>query len=97
MAWENSSAERIPFLPRVQEDLTKAATGNATFVGGKIKWTKFEVMGETIVNIQRSQEQPYNFPDRTARGHEIDKLILETRVLEGDEVSMTSSEGRDHS
>lgn len=86
MAWDNSSAERIPFLPRVQEDLLKAAMGNSTFVGGYIKWSKFEVMGETIVGIQRSQEQPYNFPDRTARGHDINKLILETKVLEGDEV-----------
>ena len=88
MAWENSSAERVPFLPRIQEDLTKAAAGNSTFVGNRIKWSKFEVMGETIVGVQRSQEQPYNFPERTARGHDIAKLILETKVLEGDEVSV---------
>lgn len=86
MAWENSSGERIPFLPRIQEDLTKAASGNATFVGGKIKWSKFEVMGDTIISVQRSQEQPYAFPDRTARGQDIVKLVLETKVLEGDEV-----------
>ena len=88
MAWENSPAERIPFLPRIQEDLTKAATGNATFVGGRIKWSKFEVMGETIVGVQRSQERPYVFPERTARAHDIAKLILETMILEGDEVSI---------
>jgi len=88
MAWDNSSGERIPYLPRIQEDLMKAAMGNPTFVGGNIKWSKFELMGETTVGIQRSQEQPYNFPDRTARAHEIDKLILETKILEGDEVCM---------
>lgn len=86
MAWDNSSSERIPFLPRIQEDLTKAASANATFVGGKINWKKYEVMGETIVSVQRSQEQPYSFPDRTAKGSEISKVIIETRVLEGDEV-----------
>lgn len=88
MAWENSSAERIPFLPRIQEDLTKAAMANDTFVSRKkINWSKFEVMGETILSVQKSQEQPYNFPDRTTKGFEITKLVLETKVLEGDEVS----------
>lgn len=86
MAWENSSAERIPFLPRIQEDLTKAVSGNPTFVGANIKWSKFEVMGETIVNIQRSQEQAYTFPDRTQRSQDIARLILETKVLDGPEV-----------
>lgn len=87
MAWENSSGERIPYLPRVQEDLTKAAVGNPTFIGGGINWKKFEVMGETIVSIQRSQEQPYSFPERTARGQDIDRLILGTKIVEGNEVS----------
>lgn len=90
MAWDNSSSERIPFLPRLQEDLTKAASANATWIGNRINWAKFEVMGETIVSIQKSQDQPYNFPDRTARGQDISKLILETKVLDGDEVSMPS-------
>lgn len=88
MAWDNSSSERIPFLPRIQEDLTKAASANATWIGSRINWAKFEVMGETVLSIQKSQEQPYNFPERTARGQEISKLILETKVLEGDEVSI---------
>lgn len=88
MAWENSSAERIPFLPRIQEDLTKAAMANDTFISkNKINWSKFEVMGETILSVQKSQEQPYSFPDRTHKGFEITKLVLETKVLEGNEVS----------
>lgn len=90
MAWENSSGERIPFLPRVQEDLIKAATANPTFVGGQIKWSKFEVMGETLVGIQKSQDQSYVFPDRTARSLDIEKLILETKILESGEVSRSS-------
>lgn len=91
MAWENSASERIPFLPRIQEDLTKAATANATFIKNKINWSKFEVMGETIISVQKSQDQPYAFPDRTIKGSEITKLILETKVLEGDEVSSPHS------
>ena len=87
MAWDNSSAERIPFLPRIQEDLMKAASANATFVKGRINWNKFEVMGETIISVQRSQEQPYNFPERSVKIQETQKLILETKVLKGDEVS----------
>ncbi|KAK5940762.1 hypothetical protein PMZ80_007179 [Knufia obscura] len=85
MAWENSNAERIPLLPRIQEDLIKAATGNPTFVGGQIKWSKFEVMGESIIGVQRSQERPYVFQDRTARGYDIAKLILETKVVEDED------------
>lgn len=90
MAWENSSAERIPYLPRIQEDLTKAAQGNPTFVGASnnVNWRKFEIMGDTIVSIQRSQEKAYKFPDRSVRGREIEGLILETKILEG-EVSST--------
>lgn len=85
MAWENSSSERIPYLPRIQEDLTKAAQGNPTFTSsGNVNWKKFEIMGDTIVSIQRSQEKAYKFPDRTVRGHEIDGLILETKMLEGE-------------
>lgn len=84
MAWDNSSAERIPYLPRIQEDLTKAAQGNPTFIGGSknINWKKFEIMGDTIVSIQRSQEQPYSFSDRTVRGHDIDRLILDAKISE---------------
>lgn len=93
MAWDNSSAERIPYLPRIQEDLTKAAQGNPTYIGDSknINWKKFEIMGDTVVSIQRSQEQPYSFPDRTVRGHDIDRLILETKMLEGEVSSCTTA------
>jgi len=86
MAWDNSFAERIPFLPLVRQDLTRAETGNRTFVGpnkDRIHWKKFEIMGEVIFGIQKSQQQPYTFPPKN---DEISKLILETRVLEGSEV-----------
>jgi hypothetical protein len=35
LAWENSSGERIPYLPLHRRDLVSAAEGNATFVGDK--------------------------------------------------------------
>jgi hypothetical protein len=87
MAWDNSSSERIPFLPLVRQDLTMAASANQTFIGTNINWKKFEIMGEVIVGIQRSLETPYNFPTRSIRTDEIDKLLLETRILEESEDS----------
>lgn len=89
MAWENSFSERIPLLPRIQEDLTKAANANTTMIGENINWAKFEVLGETVVSIQQSQEQPYQFPGRTTRSREITKMLLETKILQGTEVSFS--------
>lgn len=87
MAWENSPAERIPFIPLVRQDLTRAEMGNQTFIGpekDKIHWKKYEIMGEVVLGIQRSQQLQYSFPQRN---EDVTKLILETRVLEGSEVS----------
>ncbi|KIW64979.1 hypothetical protein PV04_07273 [Phialophora macrospora] len=87
MAWDNSPGERIPFLPLVRQDLTMAATANQTFIGTNINWKKFEIMGDVIVGIQRSLENPYNFPPRSVRSDEITRLILETKILEESEDS----------
>ena len=79
LAWENSFAERIPYLPLVRRDLAAAENGNRTFLGpegDKINWKKFEIMGETIISIQKSQERPYNF----VRNEELTKLVLENKV-----------------
>ena len=94
LAWENSFNERIPFIPLLRQDLTLASNGMSTWIAGekqglgieerKINWRKFEVMGEVIVMIQNSQMSGYKFGPRD---EEIVKLILETRVLEGSEVS----------
>ncbi|CBX93412.1 hypothetical protein IAQ61_009105 [Plenodomus lingam] len=37
LAWENSSGERIPYIPLHRRDLVSAAEGNSTFVGDKRK------------------------------------------------------------
>lgn len=87
LAWENSSSERIPFLPLHRRDLVSAEEGNRTFVAGPghlINWKKFEVMGEVIVGIQKSQGTPY---PNMARNEDIQRLILEGRFCKDDDVS----------
>jgi hypothetical protein len=37
LAWDNSSAERIPYIPLLLRDLVSASDGNSTFVGDKKK------------------------------------------------------------
>lgn len=86
MAWDNSAHERIPFLPLVRQDLTMAASANPTFIGTNINWKKFEIMGEVIVGLQRSLEDPYTFAQRTSRTEETIKLVLETKIVEESEV-----------
>ena len=86
MAWENSFSERIPFLPVYRKDLFAAETGNRTFVGPRderINWKKFEIMGEVIISMQRSQDKPY----KLRRNEEVLKLVFETKISQGDEVS----------
>lgn len=89
MAWDNSFTERIPFLPLVRQDLTMAASANQTFIGSNINWRKFEIMGDVIVGIQKSLEQPYSFGQRTSRTEDITRLILETKIVEESEVRNT--------
>ena len=87
LAWENSFGERIPFIPLHRRDLVAAEDGNRTNVGAKgdrINWKKFEIMGEVIIGIQRSQEKSYTFGPRN---QEVSWLVLETKLLAGDEVS----------
>lgn len=90
LAWENTSSGRIPFIPLHRRDLVSAEEGNRTFIGeGKkrVNWKKFEVMGEVIVGIQKSQGTPYSELERRP---EAQALILEGRFMEDDEVSQES-------
>lgn len=84
LAWENTSSERIPFLPLHRRDLVSAEQGNKTFIGNRINWKKFEVMGEVIVGIQKSQGTPYAI---IARDEDIQRLVLESRITKDDDVS----------
>ncbi|CAG8239589.1 unnamed protein product [Penicillium salamii] len=84
LAWENSFSERIPFLPLHRRDLVSAEEGNKTFVGenkSRINWKKFEVMGEVVLGIQRSQKSPH---PQAQKFDDVERLILESK-LSGDE------------
>lgn len=84
LAWENSFSDRIPFLPLHRRDLVSAEEGNKTFVGenkSRINWKKFEVMGEVVLGIQRSQKSPH---PQAQKFDDVERLILDTK-LSGDE------------
>lgn len=84
LAWENSFSERIPFLPLHRRDLVSAEEGNKTFVGenkSRINWKKFEVMGEVVLGIQRSQKSAH---PQAMRYEDLERLILDSK-LSGDE------------
>ncbi|WPH03401.1 Hypothetical protein R9X50_00628100 [Acrodontium crateriforme] len=88
LAWENSSTERIPYLPLHCRDLVSAQDGNKTFIGdeseGKINWKKFEVMGDVILSIQRAQGTPYTGLGGSRGDPQIKELVLDVK-LEKDE------------
>lgn len=87
LAWENSFSERIPFLPLHRRDLVSAEEGNKTFVGenkSRINWKKFEVMGEVILGIQRSQKTPH---PQAQKFEDIERLILDSKLSGDEEVS----------
>jgi len=73
-------------LPLLRQDLTMAASANQTFIGENINWKKFEIMGDVVIGIQKSLEQPYKFLSRCQRSDEIVRLILETKLVEEPEV-----------
>lgn len=87
LAWANTTSERIPFLPLHRRDLLLAEEGNQTHSGGTnnlINWAKFNVMGDVILGIQRSQRTTYPaFP----RNEEIQRLLLEGAFSKDDDVS----------
>ncbi|CAL5872995.1 uncharacterized protein PFLUO_LOCUS7264 [Penicillium psychrofluorescens] len=89
LAWENSFTERIPFLPLHRRDLVSAEEGNKTFVGenrSRINWKKFEVMGEVVLGIQRSQKTPH---PQAHRYDDVERLILNSK-FSGDEEDLYS-------
>jgi hypothetical protein len=89
LAWANSSSERIPFLPLHRRDLVSAQEGNRTFVGengDRINWKKFEIMGDVIIGIQKSQAM--QFPE-IKRNKETERMVLEASFSKDDDVSIT--------
>ncbi|KAL2019110.1 hypothetical protein VTK56DRAFT_10061 [Thermocarpiscus australiensis] len=80
LAWENSPLPRIPFMPLHRRDLVSAEEGSRTFVGpngDRINWKKFEVLGEVLLPIMKSQGQPYPNLHRHEPSRE---LVLDCRM-----------------
>lgn len=87
LAWQNTSSDRIPFLPLHRRDLVSAEEGNRTFIGQKsdrINWKKFEIMGEMIIEIQRSQG---TVDTNISRNIDVQRLLLDSKFSEDDDVS----------
>lgn len=81
LAWENSPLPRIPYMALHRKDLTFAEEGNKTLVGpngDRINWKKFEILGEILLPIMKSQGAPY---PNLLRKHEVSRdLILDCRM-----------------
>lgn len=92
LAWTNTPTQRIPFLPLHLRDLVLAEQGNRTYVAGaegeRINWKKFEIMGEVIIGIQKSQEVPY---PTINKNEEVQRLVLDGRFCEDEDVSLSTS------
>lgn len=88
LAWTNTPTQRIPFLPLHLRDLVLAEQGNRAFVAGaegeRINWKKFEIMGEVIIGIQRSQRVPY---PTINKNEEVQRLVLDGQFCEDEDVS----------
>ena len=95
LAWENSSSERIPYLPLHRRDLVSAEQGNKTFIGddkdGRINWKKFEVMGEVIVSMQKAQGMPYKGLGGSRGNEQIRELVLDVKLVKDEDVSYHTS------
>jgi len=91
LAFGNTSTSRIPFLPLHRRDLVLAEQGNRTYVGGgegeRINWKKFEIMGDIIFGIRKSQNTGY---PKISRNDEVQRLVLEGRFCKDDDVSFSN-------
>lgn len=89
LAWENSPLPRIPFIPLHRRDLVSAEEGSKTFVGpngDRINWKKFEVLGEALLPIMKSQGTSY---PNLVKHDAARQMILGCRMPTDDEVSIS--------
>lgn len=90
LAWENSPMPRIPFMPLHRGDLISAEVGSMTFVGSqgdRINWKKFEVLGEVLLPIMKSQGYPYPTLGKHDNARE---LILDCAMPTDEDVSLNT-------
>jgi hypothetical protein len=98
LAWENSSGERIPYLPLHRRDLVTAEAGNKTFVDEegessnagdvsekRINWKKFEIMGDVVVGMQKAKETPYQ---AVAKNEDVSRMVVEVAIEKDEDVSL---------
>ncbi|QPC66359.1 hypothetical protein HYE67_008590 [Fusarium culmorum] len=86
LAWENSSLPRIPFIPLHRRDLVSAEEGSRTFVGAegdRINWKKFDVLGEVLLPMMKSQGTSY---PNLAKHDNARELILGCRMPTDEEI-----------
>ncbi|KAI5290290.1 hypothetical protein KEM55_008623, partial [Ascosphaera atra] len=70
LAFQNTYAQKIALLPVHISDIVRTEAGNPTFVGknrDRINWKKFELMGDMIMEVQQSQENPSSFDDHPSK------------------------------
>jgi len=91
MAWDNTSTERIPYLPLHLRDLASAEQGSATFLGdeknGRVNWKKFEIIGEAVVSMQRAQGMPYKGLGGSRGEAQVKELVLDVKLEKEEDVS----------
>ncbi|KAF2723972.1 ras GEF, partial [Polychaeton citri CBS 116435] len=89
LAWENSSGERIPYLPLHRRDIVTAFEGNKSFIEhpgeDRINWKKFEVMGEVIVLMQKAQGIPYRGLGGTRANEIVKDLVLDVKICKDED------------
>lgn len=86
LAWENSPLPRIPFIPLHRRDLISAEEGSKTLVGprgDRINWRKYEVLGEVLLPIMKSQGVAYG---RLGGNDGARELVLDFKMPTDEEV-----------
>lgn len=94
LAWENSPLPRIPFIPLHRRDLISAEEGSKTLVGpagDRINWRKFEVLGEVLLPIMKSQGVRYG---RLGGNDGARELVLDFKMPTDEEVSFVPWDSR---
>ncbi|TDZ65971.1 Ras guanine nucleotide exchange factor A [Colletotrichum trifolii] len=80
LAWENSPLPRIPYIPLHRRDLVSAEEGSKTFIGpngDRVNWKKFEVLGEVLLPLMKSQGTAY---PNLVKHEAARELILDCRM-----------------
>lgn len=81
LAWQNSPLPRIPYVPLSRRDLASAEEGSKTFIGSRINWAKFSLLGDVILPILATRGSSYDIPSKGV----VRELILDSAIAVDDE------------